>query len=512
MQAILQYKHDAVLLAVTPSTPNAKKGDLMISKAWRGSWGSVHSSPMERLEQRMLLTGNGDMVLQWNQTLIDAVRADKTSAGPTWASRNMAIVQAAVHDAIGAITHAYAPFLVDIQALPSTSKEAAVASAAYEALVNLYPQQKAALDAALQNSVATVARGVPKTMGILLGRAVADQILLARQSDGSDTLVSYAPGTQPGQWRPTSPGYTSALGANWGKVEPFVINSVEQFLPPPPPALNSPEYTAAYNEVKGVGAKDSTTRTAEQTQIANFWAYDRAGMGTPMVLYNQIAEDVARQQRNTLTQNAEIFGLMNLAMADAGITAWAAKYKYDVWRPITAIQEGANDGNAATVGDPTWEPLGAPGGDGPNFTPPFPAYVSGHSTFGAAAFETMKSFYGTDNIHFTAKSDELPGVTRSFNSFSQAEKENGQSRIYLGLHWQFDNQEGLKAGKAIADDVFAKLGRSGNGGIANGRGMDRGTGVQNVSGSGSNKSVVPAEVFQRFSTTPIASSGPVGAG
>jgi hypothetical protein len=222
--------------------------------------------------------------------------------------------------------------------------------------------------------------------------------------------------------------------------------------------LNSPEYTAAYNEVMSLGAANSTTRTADQTQVANFWAYDSKVYGPPVVLYNEITQTIALQQHNSLGQNARLFALVDMAMADAGISAWDAKYTYSFWRPITAIQQGSSDGNPNTVGDPNWQPLGAPGdGIRPNFTPPFPAYISGHATFGGALFQTLANFYGTDNVSFSLTSDELPGVVRHYTSFSQASQENGQSRIYLGIHWQFDKTNGIAVGDAVGNYVFQHL-------------------------------------------------------
>jgi hypothetical protein len=282
-------------------------------------------------------------------------------------------------------------------------------------------------------------------------------MMTARANDHAFDVVPYTPGSNPGDWQPTAPDFTPAWGPGWGDVTPFMMDAAAQFRPPPPPALTSAEYTAAFNDVKSLGEKNSTTRTADQTQIGIFWAYDRAGTGTPPALYNQAVQVIAKQKHNTVVENARLFALANLAMADAGVAAWDCKFVDNLWRPITAIQQAGTDGNPDTTADPRWEPLGAPGGgDGShNFTPPFPAYVSGHATFGGAVFEVLKDFYHTDHVKFTLSSDELPGVTRTFKTFTQAAEENGRSRIYLGIHWEFDNTEGQKLGRQIADFVFA---------------------------------------------------------
>jgi hypothetical protein len=295
--------------------------------------------------------------------------------------------------------------------------------------------------------------------------------------------MNYTPGTLPGEWRP-DPLHPAqmALGPKWGDVTPFGMLSAAQFAVPAPPALTSAEYAAAYQEVKSLGQDTSATRTAEQTQIGIYWGYDGTpGLGTPPRLYNQIAQVIAKQEHNTVTENARLFALINFAMADAGIACWNDKFIHNFWRPVTAIREnepgtgpsGLGSGNPLLVGagDPNWTPLGAPNdnGGGTNFTPPFPAYASGHATFGGAVFETLADFYGTDNIHFSFMSDEFNGitkdqngftrpmVTRSFNSFSQAAEENGQSRIYLGIHWSFDKVQGIACGNHIADYNFAHM-------------------------------------------------------
>jgi hypothetical protein len=191
--------------------------------------------------------------------------------------------------------------------------------------------------------------------------------------------------------------------------------------------------------------------------MAIFWAYDRGGTGTPPGMYCQQLKVIAVQEGNTQVENARLFALANMAQADAGVAAWDSKFDYDLWRPVTAIRRGGEDGNALTEADPNWVPLGAPGGTNPSFTPPFPAYVSAHATFGAAIYQTLANFYGTDQMSFTLYSDEMPGVTRDFTSFSQAANENARSRIYLGVHWNFDDTFGQQLGRQIADYTFDRM-------------------------------------------------------
>ncbi len=408
---------------------------------------------MESLESRVLMSA--DVVIKWNNVLIDAVRHEQTHAGPGWVSRNMAVVQTAVFDAVNAVAGGYKSYRPAPAAVKGASVDAAASMAAYETLLALYPQQKTRFDAAMNQEMKSIPDNVGEANGLIAGHDAAQQILSGRNHDNSLKTVKYTPGKNPGKWQPTWPNYASALGAGWYAVTPFVLKSGSQFRAPPPPALTSQQYTNAFNQVKSIGAKDSTTRTAEQTQIGHFWAYDTGAKGTPVVLYNQIAQKVAQQQGNTTEQNARLFALMNLAMADSGISAWDTKYAYNFWRPITAIRNANTDGNPATVADKNWQPLGAPGDGTPNFTPPFPAYVSGHSTFGAAAFTVLRRFFGTDNIRFTVGSDELPGVKRTFSSFSQAADENGISRIYLGIHWAFDNTQGKIMGEKVGNYVFS---------------------------------------------------------
>ena len=413
---------------------------------------------LEPLEARTLMshTAGGDVVLSWNEIALDALRFDRTYAGPVRAGRNMAIVQAAVYDAVNGVAQTHEPFWVFRAAPAGADAEAAAASAAARALTKLYPQQKRFIAGELRAFLADIPDGKAEKAGVRYGRYVADRIIAWRRSDGSKRDAFYEPGDRPGDWQPTPPQYVETpvhVGA--GDVEPFALGNVDDFVPPPPPRLDSAEYAAAYNEVYDLGDRHSPFRTADQTEIGIFWAYDRRSLGTPLALYNEVLQTVAVGQGNTMAENARLFAMANVAMADAGIVAWACKYTDNLWRPVTGIHDGDLDGNPDTLADPEWEPLGAPNDDGgAPFTPPFPAYVSGHSTFGAALFRSLTHFYGTDAVSYQLTSDELPGVVRSYSSFSQAAAENGDSRIYLGVHWRFDDTFGQAAGRQVADAVY----------------------------------------------------------
>jgi hypothetical protein len=448
---------------------------------------------------RRQFTASAPAVRRWSDVAIDTSGIDHTPVaageprvfgeqfGPGRSSRAMAIVHIAIFDAINAIAGGYKSYTNLPRVTKPTSMDAAVAQAARDALVALYPSQTASIDALLAEDLARLTRTAPsvKTAGIELGEKAAAAILAMRADDGSQHPEpvmdkDYVPSTEPGKWRqdPVSQ-IPLALGAHWGTVKPFVIRTGRQFRLPAPPALDSAEYAAAFEEVKNLGGDGVTTptvRTEVQRTIGVFWAYD----GTPSLcapprLYNQIAAQIADQRHSNAVEMARLLVLVNVSLADAGIAAWDSKYHYALWRPVTGVREadagtgntGRGDGNDATLGDATFTPLGAPASNlkGPNFTPPFPAYPSGHAVFGGALFQTLRKFYGTDHIAFTFVSDEFNGVTtdnasnvrvlapRFFPTLTAAETENGSSRIYLGIHWAFDSTWGITQGRAVADYV-----------------------------------------------------------
>jgi hypothetical protein len=435
----------------------------------------------------------------WNRVAIDASGLDHTPVqpgetrrfgeqlGPGRAARAMAIVHIAMHDSVANITGLYRTYTRAALA-PGASLDAAISQSAHDTLAAMFPSQRATFAQALQADLAQIPALPTKQAGIAVGKRAAAAILALRATDGSNhpepTMgADYVPGDEPGVWRqdPISQ-LPVALGAHWGEVKPFVLRSGSQFRAPAPPAMTSTRYAAAYNEAKrlgGDGVITPTQRTATQTFIGIFWAYD----GTPSLcapprLYNQLTTKIAdtKGTANRVAEFARLLALTNMAMADAGIAIWESKFYYNLWRPVGGIREsdpgtgpsGAGDGNPQTTGDATFTPLGAPASNlvGPNFTPPFPTYPSGHAGIGGALFQIMRRFYGTDAVAFRFISDEFNGETRdnqgnirplrprNFTSFSQAEEENGQSRIYLGIHWEFDKTAGIAQGRKIANYVF----------------------------------------------------------
>lgn len=398
----------------------------------------------ESLEKRELFAA--DMVIDWNNVALDAIRA--TSTAPPIASRALAIMQTSVYDAVNAIDRIYKPYAVNLVAAGNASREAAVASAAHRVLENLFPSQKSTIDAALSNSLAGIPDGIAESNGITLGQQVADQMLSLRVNDGSTSTVNYTNGTEPGDWQRTPPALAAPLLPHWGAVKTFGITSASQFPVSGPPALSSTSYAAAFEEVKQLGALNSTTRTADQTNIAKFWA-NGASTATPPGHWNVLAQTVSMAHNKSLAENARLFAMLNVALADAAIACWDAKFDFDFWRPITAIRAADTDGNSATLADAQWQPLLT--------TPPFPSYTSGHSTFSGAAAQVLKAFFGTDNFSFTLESEDSSVPDRSFTSFTQAADESAVSRLYGGIHFNFDNDDGLVAGRAIGSFVASQL-------------------------------------------------------
>jgi membrane-associated phospholipid phosphatase len=388
---------------------------------------------VEQLEDRWLPSAN--VVLEWNQLALHAVGQARIS--PVFVSRDLAIMEAAVYDSVVAIDGSFEPYHAHVHASHGASLEAAAAQAAHDTLTALFPAQSSTFDAALAADLVGIPPGRAQ-QGVEVGSEVARQILEWRSTDGSDAKGNYNPGNDPGEWQPTPPANLPALAPQWPAVTPFAMTSGSQFCPAPPPALDSAAYAAALNEVKDLGSVNSTSRTDEQTQIAKFWN-DALGTAFAMGYWNRIAQQAATDQGLSLVQDARVFALLNIAEADAQIACWDAKYTYNLWRPITAIRAADTDGNPATDGDANWTPL--------LVTPNFPSYTSAHSTLSAAAASVLTAVFG-NNYHFTVGAESVT-YTRSFDSFDAAAAEAGRSRIYGGIHYQFDNQAAQASGHAV---------------------------------------------------------------
>jgi membrane-associated phospholipid phosphatase len=384
---------------------------------------------------------SGQPVIDWNQVLLSIVNTPGAQPANIQPTRNLAILHTAIYDAVNSIDRSHNPYLIAVRAPRDASETAAADAAAHTALVGLYPAQQSALDADYAAELAKVPAGPAKDQGIRLGAQVAHDLLAIRADDGSNAAPPpFVPGTNPGDFRPTPPNFPPPVFTTWGQVTPFVLWSADQFRLAPPPALTSPQYAAALNEVQSLGSATSATRTADQTVIGKFWA--------PPIqnFWNQIAQTVAAAQHSDLPTTARLFAALNLSAADSAIAFYDTKYTYQLWRPVTAIRLADTDGNPQTTADPNWLPLAGN-------TPADPSYPGAHSTISAAGADVLASFYG-DKQQFSVTSPALPGVTRSFTSFSAAVDEAGLSRIYAGVHTRIDHVAGLALGNNVAHFVL----------------------------------------------------------
>ena len=352
------------------------------------------------------------------------------------------MMHAAIHDALNAIDPRYAPYTPGLALARRASIEAAVAAAARDTLVALVPDQLVLIENAYGSALAAIGNGPAKTGGIAVGQAAALATLARREHDGLDgaTLPVYQPRQAAGDYQFTAP-FDVALLPGWGRVMPFAIRLKDHRLPGPLP-LTSVLYARDLHRVREIGGANSTSRTAEQSQIAQFW-YEDSPLG-----WNRIANTVVLDSGMGAWEAARLLALLNFAMADGFIAGFDAKYRFRFWRPVTAIHEAQRDGNPFTSADPTWQPFLT--------TPPVPDYPSTHTVLGAAAAHVLIHFFG-DKVRYSATSLTLPGVTRHFRGFSQAAKENGRSRIYSGIHFPYAVAHGYEQGKRIGRAVAKAL-------------------------------------------------------
>ncbi len=397
--------------------------------AWsRGSPTAFGRQADARFVRRELRSG--EVIRTWHQI------AASQPTNPVRQSWVLALVHAAMHDAVNGVVpeyERYASWLED----PSASAVAAAAAAAHRVLVELFPANGEALDAQLEVSLAGIPHGHARGAGVALGSAVGQHILAFRANDGMNVPDPFDPEPDPGIWEPTPPAFMSLVEPQMQNVTPFTMVNREQFDVTPPPHLLSNRYALDYNEVKIVGSDTSSARTADQTHYAHFW-FEPSNLG-----WSRIAAIYTSRTHTNLHDTARLFTLLNMAMADGYISGWYWKRTYAFWRPITAIRKGESDGNPHTAPDPEWNSLRP--------TPPSPDYPSTHSVLGTAAARILREFTGSDRFAFCMASiSSIPaGSERCYRRFSEAAQENADSRVYIGYHFRFATHAGMKLGNEI---------------------------------------------------------------
>jgi hypothetical protein len=382
---------------------------------------------------------HADAVTDWNAIMQSTVAV--APSNPNLQTRWGAIVQLAVFEAVNAITGDYEPYLGTIDAPDGALPEAAAIAAAHRTLVTLRPGSAATLDPLRAASLAAIPDGPAKDDGIAVGEAAAAAMLQLRADDGSDDIVPYTPGTNPGDWQPTPTAFAPALLPGWGQVTPFGLAKGSQFRLPAPPKLDSGKYANAYEEVKRVGRIDSPFRPQDRTDVARFYAAT-----PPVQVWNAPARAVSAAQGKSLSENAQIFALLAMAMGDASIAAWDTKYTYNFWRPVTAIRAGDLDGNPLTESDPTWLPLIA--------TPAHPSYASGHATVSGAAREVLERVFGKDGFDVTLTNPQVPGVVLRYAAWKEMTADIDDARVYGGIHFRFDQEFGAHQGRQVGKYIL----------------------------------------------------------
>jgi hypothetical protein len=377
------------------------------------------------------VTVHADVITDWNDKVV-AVGVQARQA-PFVHTRNAAIVHVAMFEAINAIDRRYTPYRLQVSTAAGTSREAAAAAAAHFALARLYPDQAKDFESLYHTSLAAVPDGAPKSNGIQLGEQVAGEILALRAKDGADAQNTYRPYTMAGTYVPTA----LPVGSTWGQVTPFALPEGSQFRPAAPVALSSAQWAKDYNEVKKMGAKTGAGRTAEQTEIARVWELTGPG------LHNPVARQLAATKNLDVLDNARLFALYAMAMADSYIVVFDAKYTYNFWRPVTAIRNGDSDGNDATERDPAWEPFIA--------TPMHPEYPCAHCINTTAGAAVLEALFGDTVPPFSLMNPTAPGVTRKFSRLSDYVKESIDARVYDGVHYRTSGEVGVAMGRKIGD-------------------------------------------------------------
>jgi hypothetical protein len=381
-------------------------------------------------------------IIEWNKTLLTIVRTPGAQPTTIHSTRNFAMLHVAMFDAVNNIVAGFSPYLVRQSNEPrSASPVAAADQAAHDVLAALYPDFQSLLDSQLQEDLGQIADGPEKTRGIAVGAAVASDVVTFRANDGSTrTPPAFKAGTAPGDYQLTPPNFAPADFRQWPDVTLFALARADEFRPAPPPQLQSDEYVSAFNEVKSLGIAASTTRTADQTVIGKFWN------GNIQDFWNEIAQTAVAAHHLSLVQSARLFALLNISLADTTISFFEAKYRYNFWRPVTAIRLAAEDNDPRTQADPNWLPLSTK-------TAPDPSYPGAHSAISFAGAEVLRAYFG-DRFTFDVTSESSAGVTRHFPSFTAAAEEAGLSRIYAGQHFRTDHNAGKILGRQVAESVI----------------------------------------------------------
>jgi hypothetical protein len=382
-----------------------------------------------------------DVVTDWNTKAADIVAAAKLPPHPSY--RTMAMVQAAVYEAVNAIAKRYPSERVKLDAAPGSSIEAAVAEANRAMLSKLVPTQRAAIDSAYQKALATIPAGRAKTAGLAVGEKAASAILALRADDGAALPENYRPRTSAGVYVPTA----IPAAPQWPQRKPWVMASADQFRPGPPPSLSSERWARDYNEIKAIGAKNSPRRSAEQTDIARFWE------ATGPAIYFPVVRSVASASGRELTRNARLLATAGVAMDDALIAVMDAKYHYQFWRPITAIRNGDNDGNNATEREPSWTPL--------IDTPMHPEYPCAHCIISGSVGAVLRAETGAGPVPtLTTTSVTANGAARSWTKIEDFVQEVANARIYDGVHYRTSTEVGTDMGRRIGELAVAKFSRA----------------------------------------------------
>jgi hypothetical protein len=372
-----------------------------------------------------------DVITDWNQRAIPIVTAYSLTAP---AYRDMAMMHIAMFDCVNAIEPRYEPYKTKFEVDPSASKEAAAAVAAARILSKLHPDSASKIDLELSQYLVPIADGPAKSAGIALGEKVAESVWTLRAHDGADAVDTYRPRTTPGRYVPTAP----AVVPMWGDVVPFAMASSSQFRPGPPLALTSGEWADNYNEIKEIGGKNSTKRTAFQTETARLWLYTGPATFFPLAVQLSTAKGL------NVSENSRLFALLAMATADAMIAVFDAKYHYEFWRPVTAIRNGDEDNNPATERDAGWEPLGP--------TPMHPEYPCAHCIVAGSAGTVMQAFFGTGTLsEFTLTTPTAPGVTHRWTRLQDYIEEPANARIWSGFHYRFSTVVGADMGRKIGE-------------------------------------------------------------